>query len=219
MKLTVNRTIATDLLVIGGGIAGLRAAVAGTRCGARTVLVIKGTLGKSGSSDAAAIGISWQAADGCGGPEDSLDVHYQDIMHAAQGMADARLARILTSEAVERLQELESWGLKTFRDPDSRTPHFSGYACFGSQPRAHGVPAAGNGSHTGNMTACLRQQLLQRLTIRVALLQLRGLARQLRVVQGRDGRLERIDLRDGSRILLEQPVVPAAEDLGKNVEH
>lgn len=147
------------MLVIGGGIAGLRAAVAGARCGARTVLVIKGTLGKSGSSDAAAIGISWQAADGCGGPDDSPEVHYQDVMHAAQGMADARLARIIASEAVERFHELESWGLKMHRDPAGRKPHFGGYACFGSQPRAHGVPAAANGSHTGNMTGCLRQQL------------------------------------------------------------
>jgi fumarate reductase (CoM/CoB) subunit A len=42
--------IETDVLVVGGGLAGLRAAIAARRAGARVLVVVKGKLGRSGCS-------------------------------------------------------------------------------------------------------------------------------------------------------------------------
>ena len=96
-------------------------------------------------------GSAWQASDGCGGNSDSPEVHYKDIMNSALGMADAKLAKILSEESPERLRELENWGFKLVKDPENKKPHYSGYSCFASQPRAHGMLANSNGGHTGNL--------------------------------------------------------------------
>jgi succinate dehydrogenase/fumarate reductase flavoprotein subunit len=115
-------------------------------------------LGQSGATNfprKGPYGSAWQAADGCSGPDDSPEVHYRDIMTAGLGMADARMAWTLAHEAPDRLLELERWGFKLIPDPHGRTPHYSGYSCFGSQPRAHGMAADPVGGHTGNMVATL----------------------------------------------------------------
>ncbi|MDP6668217.1 MAG: hypothetical protein QF357_12640, partial [Dehalococcoidia bacterium] len=67
-----------------------------------TTMVLKRKLGKSGATNyPGKAGSAWQASDGCGGDEDTPDVHYSDIMTAALGMADARMARIQADEAPE----------------------------------------------------------------------------------------------------------------------
>ena len=67
----VERTIETDVLVIGGGGAASRAAVAAYDAGARTILALKGDVGTSGATVAPGRAVAWQAADGCSGDEDS----------------------------------------------------------------------------------------------------------------------------------------------------
>ena len=150
----------TDVLVIGGGAAASRAALAAAASGASVTMVLKKKLGKSGSTNypgmnSIGVGSAWQAADGCGGSEDSPEVHYQDIMTAAAGMADARMAKILAEESPERLLELEKWGFELLADPEGKRKHYSGYSCFASQPRAHGMMASKSGGHTGNMVESL----------------------------------------------------------------
>jgi fumarate reductase (CoM/CoB) subunit A len=157
----VTRTIAADVLVVGGGAGAARAAVASAQAGAGTVVALKKTLGRSGATNyprKGPYGSAWQASDGCGGPEDSPDVHYQDIMRAALGMADARMARTLAHESPERLLEIEGWGFRLIADPAGKKRHYSGYSCFGSQPRAHGMHADESGGHTGNMVAVLAER-------------------------------------------------------------
>ncbi len=102
LQLRVQRTYDTDVLIVGGGAAACRSAVAAADAGATVVVAFKGTLGRSGATNYhagsptyAGPGSAWQASDGCGGPDDSPEVHYQDIMGAALGMADARMAWIL----------------------------------------------------------------------------------------------------------------------------
>lgn len=158
-----TRIHVTGVLVIGGGAAASSAALAAAANGASVSMVLKKRLGKSGATNypgmnSIGVGSAWQAADGCGGSDDSPEVHYQDIMTAASGMADARMAKILAEESAERLMELESWGFKLLADPEGKRKHYSGYSCFASQPRAHGMMANKAGGHTGNMVESLAAQ-------------------------------------------------------------
>ncbi len=158
----IQHYIKTDVLVIGGGVAATRAALASSQSGSKTIMVLKKELGKSGSTNWPRKGIygsAWQAADGCSGNLDSPDVHYKDIMNAALGMADAKLAKILSEEAPERLIELTELGFNLVKDPDGIKKHYTGYSCFGSQPRAHGMVANAIGGHTGNLIEVMSNKL------------------------------------------------------------
>ncbi|MEJ5198126.1 MAG: FAD-dependent oxidoreductase, partial [Anaerolineae bacterium] len=100
----------TDVLVIGAGAAGCRAALEAHDRGARVLLVAKGRLGYSGSTFyPGTMGIGYTSAvpageesSGHSGPE----IHYREIMAAGLGMASPTLARILAEEAPVRLVEL-----------------------------------------------------------------------------------------------------------------
>jgi fumarate reductase (CoM/CoB) subunit A len=158
-----TRIHTTDVLVIGGGAAAARSAVGAGENGASVTMVLKKKLGKSGATNYPGmnefgVGSAWQAADGCGGSDDGPEVHYQDIMTAALGMADARMAKILSEESPERLLELEGWGFELIDDPEGKRPHYSGYSCFASQPRAHGMVSNSVGGHTGTMVESLAAQ-------------------------------------------------------------
>jgi succinate dehydrogenase/fumarate reductase flavoprotein subunit len=99
----------TDVLVIGGGIAGLRAAIEASKIGAKTTLVVKEKLGKSGATvRCGRCGIS--AALRYSDPDDSPEEHLKDILSASLGMCDQKLARILAYEAPDRVKELDKWG-------------------------------------------------------------------------------------------------------------
>jgi L-aspartate oxidase len=161
----IERLHETDVLVVGAGAAASRAALAAAQAGARTIVAVKKQVGRSGATNyprKGPYGSAWQAADGCSGGEDSPEVHYRDIMSAALGMADARMARTLAHEAPERLLELEAWGFTLIPDPAGHAPHYTGYSCFGTQPRAHGMAADSRGGHTGNLVATLARQLVGR---------------------------------------------------------
>ena len=163
IRLETSRIHTTDVLVIGGGAAASRTAVAAGASGASVTMVLKKQLGRSGATNYPGmnkirVGSAWQAADGCGGSDDSPEVHYQDIMTAALGMADARMAKILAEESPERLLELEKWGFELIDDPENKRPHYSGYSCFASQPRAHGMVSNSVGGHTGTMVEALADQ-------------------------------------------------------------
>jgi len=163
IKANLSRIHETDVLVIGGGAAAARSAVAASASGASVTMVLKKQLGKSGATNYPGmnkhrVGSAWQAADGCGGADDSPEVHYSDIMRAAAGMADARMAKILSEESPERLLELEGWGFELIDDPEGKRPHYSGYSCFASQPRAHGMVSNTTGGHTGTMIESLAAQ-------------------------------------------------------------
>ena len=159
----IEHSISTDVLVIGGGVAATRAALSSAQNGAKTTMVLKKELGKSGSTNwprKGTYGSAWQAADGCGGDLDSPEVHYKDIMNAALGMADAKLAKILSEESPDRLTELADWGFELVKDPDDKKPHYTGYSCFASQPRAHGMVANPIGGHTGNLIEVMANKLM-----------------------------------------------------------
>ena len=96
-----------DVLVVGAGGAGLRAAIEASAQGARTALVCKSLLGKAHTvmaegGIAAALGNVW--------PEDNWKVHFRDTMRGGKLLNNWRMAQIHAQEAPARVLELEEWG-------------------------------------------------------------------------------------------------------------
>ena len=79
----IDRTIDTDVLIIGGGGGGMRAAIAAHDSGARVLVLSKGIVGKSGLTQTAVTG--FQAAFGCVDERDNADIHFQDSMRGRPG--------------------------------------------------------------------------------------------------------------------------------------
>ncbi len=106
-----------DVVVVGAGGAGLRAAVEASAAGARTALVCKSLLGKAHTVMAEG-GIA--AALGNVYPEDNWRVHFRDTMRGGKLLNNWRMAQIHAQEAPERVLELEEWGALFDRTEDGR---------------------------------------------------------------------------------------------------
>jgi succinate dehydrogenase / fumarate reductase, flavoprotein subunit len=96
-----------DVVVVGAGGAGLRAAIEAQAKGARTAIVCKSLLGKAHTvmaegGIAAAMGNVWS--------EDNWRVHFRDTMRGGKMLNNWRMAQIHAQEAPERVLELEEWG-------------------------------------------------------------------------------------------------------------
>jgi succinate dehydrogenase / fumarate reductase flavoprotein subunit len=106
-----------DVIVIGAGGAGLRAAIEASAQGAKTALICKSLLGKAHTvmaegGIAAALGNVW--------PEDNWQVHFRDTMRGGKMLNNWRMAQIHAMEAPERVLELEEWGALFDRTKDGR---------------------------------------------------------------------------------------------------
>ena len=106
-----------DVLVIGAGGAGLRAAIAAAEAGARTALVCKSLLGKAHTVMAEG-GVA--ASFGNVAPEDNWSVHFQDTMFGGKYLNNWRMAELHAREAPDRVRELEQWGGVFDRTPDRK---------------------------------------------------------------------------------------------------
>ena len=106
-----------DVVVVGAGGAGLRAAIEASAAGARTALVCKSLLGKAHTVMAEG-GIA--AALGNMYPEDNWKVHFRDTMRGGKMLNQWRMAQIHAQEAPERVYELETWGALFDRIKDGR---------------------------------------------------------------------------------------------------
>ncbi len=106
-----------DVVVIGAGGAGLRAAIEATAMGASTAVVCKSLLGKAHTVMAEG-GIA--AAMGNVYAEDDWKVHFRDTMRGGKMMANWRMAQLHAQEAPERVWELEEWGAAFDRTGDGR---------------------------------------------------------------------------------------------------
>src|SRR5579862_5545377 len=106
-----------DVVVIGAGGSGLRAAIEAQANGARTALICKSLLGKAHTvmaegGVAAALGNVW--------PEDNWKVHFRDTMRGGKLLNNWRMAQLHAQEAPDRVLELEEWGALFDRTPDGR---------------------------------------------------------------------------------------------------
>ncbi len=106
-----------DVLVIGAGGAGLRAAIAAAEAGVSVALVCKSLLGKAHTVMAEG-GIA--AALGNVDPRDSWEVHFADTMRGGQRLNDYRMVEIFAREAPARVYELERWGAVFDRTEDGK---------------------------------------------------------------------------------------------------
>ncbi|PWW24124.1 succinate dehydrogenase subunit A [Geodermatophilus normandii] len=106
---------AYDVVVVGAGGAGLRAAIAAHEDGARTAVVCKSLLGKAHTVMAEG-GIA--AAMGNAYPEDDWRVHFRDTMRGGKMLNHWRMAQLHAQEAPDRVRELEDWGALFDRTPD-----------------------------------------------------------------------------------------------------
>src|SRR5881409_407745 len=110
-------TIDHDVLVIGAGGAGLRAAIEAAAHGARVGLVCKSLLGKAHTVMAEG---GAAAAMGNVDDRDSWRVHFADTMRGGQYLNNWRMAELHAKEAPSRVRELEAWGAVFDRTPDGR---------------------------------------------------------------------------------------------------
>ena len=133
----MNEIRETDVLVIGSGGAGCRAAYEACRKGARVTIVSKGRFGRSGTTAfRVADTAGYNVADGVVDPDDSPEEHYKDIITAGLGMAYPGLAQVLAAEAVETIPFLQGLGVNFEKDPATgRFIEVKG--CFASRPRMH----------------------------------------------------------------------------------
>ncbi len=106
-----------DVVVIGAGGAGLRAAIAAAEAGARTALVCKSLLGKAHTVMAEG-GVA--ASFGNVAPEDNWQVHFQDTMFGGKYLNNWHMAELHAREAPDRVVELEQWGGVFDRTPDRK---------------------------------------------------------------------------------------------------
>ena len=106
-----------DVVVVGAGGAGLRAAIEAHQAGARTAIVCKSLLGKAHTVMAEG-GIA--AAMGNVYPEDNWRVHFRDTMRGGKMLNNWRMAQLHAQESPDRVAELEEWGAVFDRTPDGR---------------------------------------------------------------------------------------------------
>jgi succinate dehydrogenase / fumarate reductase flavoprotein subunit len=106
-----------DVIVIGAGGAGLRAAIEASAQGAKTALICKSLLGKAHTVMAEG-GIA--AALGNVYPEDNWKVHFRDTMRGGKMLNNWRMAQLHAQEAPARVLELEEWGALFDRTKDGR---------------------------------------------------------------------------------------------------
>jgi succinate dehydrogenase flavoprotein subunit len=104
-----------DVVVIGAGGSGLRAAIAAHEGGAKVAVVCKSLLGKAHTvmaegGAAAALGNLW--------PDDNWQVHFRDTMRGGKMLNNWRMAQLHAQEAPERVLELEDWGALFDRTQD-----------------------------------------------------------------------------------------------------
>jgi len=100
-------TLTTDVLVIGAGGAGMRAAIEAAASGARVTIVCKSLLGKAHTVMAEG-GVA--AALGNVDRADGWQTHFQDTMRGGQMINNWRMAEIHAKESPDRVYELETWG-------------------------------------------------------------------------------------------------------------
>ncbi|MGI8586135.1 MAG: FAD-dependent oxidoreductase [Chloroflexia bacterium] len=157
-----------NLLVVGAGAAGLRAAIAAHRAGCDVIVI-----GKRQTKDAhtvlAAGGIN--AALGTVDPEDSWQQHFADTLREGYYLSNPRVVELMAREAPAAVLELAAWGCPFARTPDGRLDqrYFGAHkyrrTCYAGDytGRAMMYTLAGEASKLG-IPVCERQYVSQLLT-------------------------------------------------------
>ena len=153
-----------DVVVIGAGGAGLRAAIEAREQGKRTAIVCKSLFGKAHTVMAEG---GCAAAMGNANSNDNWQVHYRDTMRGGKFLNNWRMAELHAQEAPDRVWELETYGALFDRTPDGRISqrNFGGH----TYPRL---------AHVGDRTGL---ELIRTLQQKIVSLQQEDFARDRRL--------------------------------------
>jgi succinate dehydrogenase / fumarate reductase, flavoprotein subunit len=106
-----------DVVVIGAGGSGLRAAIEARQAGKRTAVISKSLFGKAHTVMAEG---GCAAAMGNVNPNDNWQVHFRDTMRGGKFLNNWRMAELHAKEAPDRVWELEAWGALFDRTKDGK---------------------------------------------------------------------------------------------------
>ncbi len=126
----------TDVLVIGGGVAGLRASIAAAEGGADVLLLTKDTIEQSNT---------WWAQGGIAAvlqPLDSVEAHVRDTEVVGVGLCDETAVKTVVEEGPERVLDLIRWGANFDKQPGN--PHDLAYGLEGGHSYARILHAYGD---------------------------------------------------------------------------
>ncbi len=107
-----------DVVIIGAGGAGLRAAIEASSEGVSVAMICKSMLGKAHTVMAEG---GAAAALANKDPRDSWQTHFRDTMKGGKYLGDWRMAQIHAQQAPDRIRELEQWGAVFDRTPKGKT--------------------------------------------------------------------------------------------------
>jgi succinate dehydrogenase / fumarate reductase flavoprotein subunit len=140
-----------DVVVVGAGGSGLRAAIEARLAGKKTAIISKSLFGKAHTVMAEG---GAAAAMGNVNPRDSWQVHYRDTMRGGKFMNSWRMAELHAKEAPDRIWELEAWGAVFDRTKDGKISQRN----FGG----HEVPRL---AHVGDRTGLEMIRTLQQKVV------------------------------------------------------
>jgi len=106
-----------DVVVVGAGGSGLRAAIEAREAGKRTAVLSKSLFGKAHTVMAEG---GCAAAMGNMNPNDNWQVHFRDTMRGGKFLNNWRMAELHAKESPDRVWELEAWGALFDRTPDGK---------------------------------------------------------------------------------------------------
>ncbi len=106
-----------DVVVIGAGGSGLRAAIEARMAGKKTAIISKSLFGKAHTVMAEG---GAAAAMGNVNPKDNWQVHFRDTMRGGKFLNNWRMAELHAKESPDRIWELEAWGAVFDRTPDGK---------------------------------------------------------------------------------------------------
>ena len=110
-------SLQTDVLIVGGGAAGMFAAVYSARFGAQVILLDKNVVGRGGAS----IMAQMTCASALGEVEpDSPEWHYKDTLEAGRGLCNEKLAALLCEGSPQRIRELAGWNVDWARQSNGK---------------------------------------------------------------------------------------------------
>lgn len=145
--------VTTDFLIVGSGVAGLRAAIEASRFGEVTVLN-KGWADESNSAFAQG-GIAAALSE----EEEAVESHFQDTIDAGKGLCRPEAVRVLVEEGPQRIHELIAWGAEFDKAGDR-------FLLAREAAHSHSRILRAKGDATGNeIVRALRQEAQKRENI------------------------------------------------------
>jgi succinate dehydrogenase/fumarate reductase flavoprotein subunit len=178
----------TDILIVGGGGAGMRAAIEAASLGCQVVVANKGPVGRSGTTP-----MAMEAFQAVGFPGDSEEIHFRDTVEGGYHLGDETLISILVRDAPRRVKDLEAYGVRFKKKPDgSHDPmHHPGQ----TYPRALFIQGGGFGMLAGLIQEARKHpevRVLSDVFVTQVILDRRGAASGAILLDLKDGRLKAI---------------------------